>query len=156
LAGHAEEKYDVRMRLAYSWRPWAKEPDKNSISGTPGVLWHATWLIRGRTLNALELWRELSREATRTELLVHLLVDLGRVTATFAAVDEPKDVADVIGDLFDEILVTSKEYLGGGSPEQFEKSWTEGAELLPRLVQVSSPLTRVDPLNPHTFSIFGA
>jgi hypothetical protein len=61
LLHHAEQQYDVRFRLSYSVRPWARAPDENAISGSEGVLWHAWWIVAGRDLNVVELWREISR-----------------------------------------------------------------------------------------------
>jgi hypothetical protein len=85
-----------------------------------------------------------------------LLFDLGSVTATLAAVDEPNKVADTIGHVFDEILMTSRPSGLVASPEEWAERWTRGAERLPRRVQVNSPLTLVDPGQPGAFSIFAA
>jgi len=159
LLDHAERQYDVRFRLGYSVRPWATAPDANAISGSEGVLWHARWVIGGRDLNVAELWTEVARCPPVCELLVHLLVDMGSVTATFAAVDDPANIADAIGDIFDDVLTTSRPSVLRvpiESPEEWANRWTRGAEHLPRRVQVNSPLTLVDPLLPGAFSIFAA
>jgi hypothetical protein len=158
LLDHADRQYDVRFRLGYSVRPWAAAPDENAISGSEGVLWHARWIVGGRDLNVAELWTEVARCAPVRELLVHLLVDMGSVTATFAAVDDPAKIADAIGDVFDDILTTSRPSTPHVpvEPEDWARLWTRGAEHLPRRVQVNSALTLVDPLEQGVFSIFGA
>jgi hypothetical protein len=155
--GHAYYKYDTLFRLSYSVRPWATPPDENAISGSEGVLWHAHWAPRGVDLNVTDLWRAIEREPQHRDLLVHLLVQPLSVTATFAAVDDPSMIADAIGYLFDTILETSIKQITDDEPiEAWVRRWTGGAELLPRRIQVDSPLTHVDPNRPHAFSIFDA
>jgi hypothetical protein len=153
LLKHAEEQYETRFRLCYSVRPWANRPDKNAVSGSEGVLWHAHWTMGGRDLDLSELWRELERRGVR-QLLIHLLVDLGRVTATFAAVDAPAAVGDAIGVVFDELLHASSPY-GATSLDDWEGRWTRGVEQLPRVVLANSPLTILDS-DQAQCSIFGA
>jgi hypothetical protein len=156
LLKHAEHQYETRFRLSYSLRPWATPPAVGEISGTPGVLWHAHWTIAGRDLNVRNLWSEIERSRTERDLIVHLLFDLGSVTATFAAADDSAAIADAIGCVFDAILTESRPANPGVDPETWSASWTRGAELLPRCVQVNTPLTLVDPYLPHAFSIFSA
>jgi hypothetical protein len=155
--GHAYYKYDTLFSLSYSVRPWATPPDENAISGSDGVLWHAHWSPRGVDLNVADLWRAIEREPQHRDLLVHLLVQPVSVTATFAAVDDPSMIANAIGYLFDTILETSIKRTAHDEPiEAWVRRWTGGAELLPRRVQVDSPLTNVDPHQPHAFSVFEA
>ncbi|MBS1870242.1 MAG: hypothetical protein JSS99_11320 [Actinobacteria bacterium] len=155
LLKHADRQYDVRIRLSYSVRPWAAAPKRERISGTEGVLWHAMWLVGGRDLNVVDLWNEIDRDPVVRDGVIHVLVGPGQVTATFAAVDDPSAIADAIGLIFDDILTESHDS-GAGDPEQWVERWTHGAEKLPRRVQVATPLTLVDPYNPHAFSIFAA
>lgn len=155
LLHHADQQYDVRIRIGYSVRPWATSPERNAISGTPGVLWHARWWVGSRDLNVVDLWNEISRHSLVRDLVVHVLVDPGEVTATFAAVNDPGEIADAIGFIFDGIL-TESHALGSPLPDDWTERWTRGAGQLPRRVQVSSPLTLVDPHNPRAFSIFAA
>jgi len=84
-----------------------------------------------------------------------LLLTPGRVTATFAAIDDHAAIADAIGHIFDEILMASDDHFGQISIEEWTDWWTLGAEALPRRAQVDSPLTRVDPPRP-AFSLFEA
>ena len=156
LLEHASRNYDVRFRLSYSVRPWATAPDERSVSGSEGVLWHAHWMIAGRDLNVGELWAEVARPGLPRESVVHLLVHPGNVTATFAAVDDARQIADEIGYTFDDILTTSHEHVAVGSADEWWNGWLHGAELLPRRAQAASPLTLIDPLRTDTFSIFSA
>jgi Swt1-like HEPN len=142
LLGHGEDQYETTFQLWYSVRPWSTWPDKNQIAGSEGVLWHARWSMGGRDLDVRQLWRELS--ASVRKLLVHLLVDVGHITATFAAVDNPTKIADAIGAIFDDLLVTSRPFRGN-SLDDWEGRWTEGVDELPRVVQANSPLTILDP-----------
>ena len=156
LLKHAERQYETRFRLSYSARPWTTLPAVDEISGTAGVLWHAHWVIGGRDLNVVRLWKEIERSRAQRDLIVHLLFDIGSVTATFAAVDDPDAIADAVGHVFDALLTESRPAHPGADLETWGASWTRGAELLPRCVQVNTPLTLVDPYLPNAFSIFAA
>lgn len=156
LLKHAERQYDVRFRLAHSRRPWAESRDQGVMSGTAGVLWHATWIVGGRDISITELWSHLNRHKSVGDLLVHLVVDPGTITATFSAVDDPADIADAIGNIFDEICMNSRPHIPTQSAEDWSSRWLNGIETLPLRVQAMSPLTLVDPAHPGLFSIFSA
>lgn len=156
LLEHADLQYDVRISLSYSVRPWAASPKQNTISGSEGVLWHADWWAGTRDLNVVDLWRELERHPLVRDLVVHLLVDPGQIKATFSAIDDPGEIADAIGSIFDDILVHSHHHLGTGNADDWLERWTRGAGQLPRRVQVGTPLTLVDPYRPQAFSIFSS
>jgi hypothetical protein len=156
LLGHARRQYDVRFELCYSVRPWATVDDENIISGREGVLWHAIWILRGREVNVAKLWSEVARPGLPRESLVHLLVDSGRVTATFGAIDGANQIAEEIEHTFNDVLVESRDYVVRDSIDDALKYWTEGGERLPRRVQVMSPLSQVDDLHRTWFSVFAA
>jgi Swt1-like HEPN len=157
LLDHADRQYDVRFRLSYSTRPWAAVPqDEDSLSGHEGVLWHAMWILSGREVNVAELWSEVARPGLPRDALVHLLVNLGRVTATFAAVDDPDRVSDEIGHTFDDVLVVSREQDRAASTDEFVDRWTHGGEMLPRRVQTMSPLSLADEPSRSSISVFAA
>ena len=156
LLKHAQRQYETRFTLTYSVRPWAEQPEKNHVSGRPGGLWHANWTIGGRELNVASLWEEILRQDMDRGLLVHVLCDICSVTATFATLDDPKGTADAIGHVFDAILMTSRPTRHPIDVESWEQRWLAGAELLPGIVQVNSPLTLFDHYNPSALSIFGA
>lgn len=106
LVRHAEERYGTRLVLRVSRRPWVRWPV--DFEQAPGVLWHAEFLLRGRTVDPRALWRDSSVSAARP-LLVHMLADdPSHVGFTFAAADEPQDVADAIGNVLDAVLRASQ------------------------------------------------
>jgi hypothetical protein len=160
LIAHAERQYEVRFRLGYSVRPWCAWPREDHITGTPGVLWHAKWILGPNQLTIADLWDERSQRAKPADdLVVHLLVDFTSVTATFAAIDPADQVANAIGEVFDDILTattrTRHDYFGLTTEDSLNH-WRAGAVELPARAQIESPLTDVDPLNPRDLSIFKA
>src|SRR5262249_47467175 len=108
LIRHCRDQYDVRFRLGYSVRPWARAPAEAKISGSDGVLWHAVGVPGPDEAPPAELWRELSAEVR--ELLVHLLFSGMTISASFAAVDDPAAVADAIGETFDRVVETGRRF----------------------------------------------
>jgi hypothetical protein len=149
---HAERHYETRFWLGRTVRPWAQAPDPKRTAGAAGVLWHARWSIAGHELNAAELWRGIQRHETSSRLLIHLLFDLGSVVATFAAVDDPHEVADAIGEVFDSLLESTRPFTDTSAEEWAERSF-RGAGALPRQVQVQGPFTTAEPHQPP-FSLF--
>ncbi len=159
LIGHAQRQYDVRLRLGYSARSWSAWPEEDRVTGTPGVLWHAKWILGPNDLSIADLWHERSRRADPADdLLVHLVADYTSVTATFAAIDPADEVADAIGELFDDILTatTRTRHDFGETTDDYLKRWRAGADALPARAQIESPLATVDPLNPRDVLIFKA
>lgn len=46
LRKHCRRNYGIEFRLHYSRRPWAAPPpEDDTITGTPGYIWHATWQL---------------------------------------------------------------------------------------------------------------
>lgn len=152
-SGHAERKYETRFWLECSVRPWVVDPNAGKMVGVHGVLWYARWSIGGHELNAADLWRRVERRNKPGRYLIHLLFELGSVVATFAAVDDPHEVADAIGETFDAILESARPFRGG-APDDWGRRSLRGADALPRRVQVGGPFTVVDPYQPP-FSLFG-
>ena len=158
LVDHCQEQYDVSFRLSISTRPWGPSIDEvQSITGTPGVLWHTDWILGAEEIRPSDLWKELNEGVH--ELLVHLLIDGTAVKATFAAVDDPVAVADAIGHVFDGIIVASRRFKTL-DPQEPAKDWFDflrlDAETLPAKVQAGSSLALFDPYRPEAFTIFAA
>lgn len=106
LLNHADRQYDTRLLLQTSRRPWAKRPA--SLAAAPGILWHATFRMQDRTVDARELWNDTAMRNVRP-LLVHLEVDdPWHVGFTFAAVDDPHAISDAVGAAFDAVLMVSR------------------------------------------------
>jgi hypothetical protein len=160
LLGHAERQYDVRFRLRASSRPWISVPaEPDRLSGREGVLWHATWILGDWEVRPLDLWEDIRAHPPLDDLIVHLLLDETRVTATFSALDDPTAIADAVGRLFETILEVGLRRRPSASFEDVERYAEERREEvadLPARVQALTPLTLIDPLNPPQFSIFGA
>ena len=155
LLKHAENQYEVRFQLRYSVRPWASRPAADSITGTPGVLWHAEWYTSSREVPVVKLWDRISVRGD-DDRLVHLLHDGWTIVATFPAIDAPEAIADAIGRIFDDVLTTSR-----GRPSAMESTeheldrWKVGSDRLPGRVQIPwTPLSLMDYELP--FSLFGA
>jgi hypothetical protein len=106
LTNHAERQYDTRLILTTSRRPWASQPSE--VRGAPGVFWHANFVMRGRPIDARELWYDSYIRHFR-DLLVHLVATSPwQIGFTFAAVDDDQEIADAIGDAFDAVLMLSR------------------------------------------------
>ncbi len=135
LIKHAQSQYDTHFRLRYSVRPWADSVAPGQrLSGQPGVLWHVTLNQMGRYTHVDELWRDYCMNERARELLVHLLIpDEVTVRATFAAVDDPDEISEVIGRILDSVIATSSWHL----PERS------------RLDIMYDPLDDLPPLDPR-------
>lgn len=105
LMRHAEQRYETTLQVLASRRPWIPWP--SDLRRAPGVLWHADFVLRNRTIDVPALWHDSALERARP-LLVHMLAHAPwHVTFTFAAADNPQDVSDAIGDVFGAVLTTS-------------------------------------------------
>jgi hypothetical protein len=157
LLDHAARQYNTRFQLFYSVRPWAEQPNPNRITGHEGALWHATFWTGDLDVPLAKLWREIARPSVPRDLMVHLLFDAGRITATFSAVDDPGLIADEIGHIFDDILVTSHgQFWEGERLEDVIAGWLRDAAELPRRVQVMTPMTGLENANVDDQAIFFA
>lgn len=149
---HAERQYDTRFHLTLSRRPWAPSAP-GRVSGKPGYLWHATWILGGREIRPTELWKRIAERPELGGRIVHLLLSSPfSAVATFASVDDAGETADAIGAIFDAVIETSHRMSGPGEPEG--PAWGEAAGQLPRKVQTYGALSLFDPYAPPT--IFAA
>lgn len=105
LIRHANRQYDTVLQVRASRRPWAV---KGALAGEPGVLWHADFRLRDRTVDARVLWHDSALAAVRPRLLHMLADDPWNVGFTFAAVDGDEGTADAIGQAFDAVLMVSR------------------------------------------------
>src|SRR5262249_50184558 len=148
-----EWQYDTRFRLEFSARPWAPAREAKAISGEPGYLWHANWILGSGEIRPKALWERLAERPEHSERIVHLLLPSPfSVTATFASVDPPEASADAIGALFDALLETCSR-----ASEPFNSSgenWEDAARDLPAKVQTYSWLSLYDPFT--ALSVFAA
>lgn len=147
LIKHAAQNYEVHFRLVYSRRPWSQGRRTGTrITGSLGYLWHAVFLIRADGFEVADLWNDhdISRPATRNNI-VYLCTDSPQsVDISFAAVDDPKRVADSIGDCFDSVLNASRIGWRGDRSLGAVEKWRERARNLDPRVQVSTAWSMVD------------
>ncbi|MFJ6633324.1 Swt1 family HEPN domain-containing protein [Streptomyces sp. NPDC091376] len=154
LIKHAQLQYDVVFRLSYTIRPFATAPsDGAAISGGAGLLWRATFHMRGQEVRPSTLWRDSYLDLSARQLLVHMLIDHGTVSFTFPAVDDSKRVADAIGEAFDAVLLSARPYRGLSERELVE-SPMRSIHLDPR-IQINSVWNVVDDTT-VPITIFGA
>jgi hypothetical protein len=158
LLEHADRQYDVRFRLACSVRPWGELAEGETLSGTSGALWHATWSIGTGEVDPAKLWAALAGYRHARELLVHVLLSSPwEAEVTFAAVDDPTAVADAIGNCFDALLMYGRRASGPPNLDDADeayKRWRREGEKLPGRVRVGELLSEFDPDAPYT--IFAA
>ncbi|ABW12083.1 hypothetical protein Franean1_2654 [Parafrankia sp. EAN1pec] len=106
LVQHAERQYETRLLVHTSRRPWATWP--SSFERAEGVLWHVGFYMRARSINLRRLWNDGAVVVVRP-LLVHVLSDNPwGVEFTFAAADDPNEISDAIGDIFEAVLGNSQ------------------------------------------------
>ncbi|MEV5972004.1 Swt1 family HEPN domain-containing protein [Streptomyces sp. NPDC051921] len=99
LIRHAKAQYGVTLKVTASQRPWAVWPD--SVENASGILWHAEFYMRHRTLEPTALWSQVRRLSP----IVHVLTaDPHAITFTFSAVDDSHLISDLIGACFDSVL----------------------------------------------------
>lgn len=106
LIRHAEDQYEVSIRLTVSQRPWATWPD--DLSNAPGIIWHCDFFLRRRWIDARAFWN--SDELLLTKYyLIHMLADgPHQVGFSFSAADDPELISDAIGETFDAVLSASR------------------------------------------------
>jgi hypothetical protein len=152
LISHAERQYDTTFELRYSRRPWVKLPNQQStISGVPGYIWHAFWYFRGRRPFQLDrFWKRL--EYYCEPILLVCSDSPSSIEVSFAAVESPIIVADVIGKCFDAALMSLLESTAAAGDDSTWQQWYKDID--PRVL-VRSPWTVIDG-SMHNVSIFSA
>jgi hypothetical protein len=156
LIAHAQSQYEVEFRLGWSKLASAGWVTDDAISGAPGYIWHATWFLRRDELRPVDLWEDLTN-AVRSSPIHIIQSSSMHVVATFAAVDDPTEVADAIGSVFDAILTRSRDFGEPADSEEWSQRWREGADSLPQIVQVGDAvLALFDEYQPDSFSLFAA
>lgn len=140
LVEHAERQYETIFELRYSRRPWAGSSiAKQTISGVPGYIWHASWLFRGgRPFDLFGFWRDI--KTYRNAILMVCADSPSAIEVSFSAVDDPKTIADLVGQCFDAALMN----LGHGRAFDDYTQWRKRyADLDPR-VQVATQWSSID------------
>lgn len=155
LIEHCERKYGTHFRLSYSVRPWAQRPDaRKPISGEPGVLWHADWVLGSRELELARFWKSLPKSTQ--DLCLHVLVGPFSVTATFAAVEDPVAVSEAMAAVFESTIQNSRQMRNEEGGDDWLVRLEASAEELPAKVSYNSAFSLFDTYDPEAFSIFSA
>lgn len=153
LIDHADRQYDTLFELRFSQRHWAESfGTRQTISGIPGYIWHAFWYFRrARPFHLDRFWRDI-RQYHDLVLIVCSDSPLS-LSVSFAAMEEPKRIADAIGSCFDAALNS----LGHGArSEEYYSRWrAQYADLDPRVHVGATPWAMVDDAMGDV-SIFGA
>lgn len=105
LIGHAARQYETKLLLRSSARPWV--PAGQRAGHGSGHLWHADFLVGGRSVDAASLWYDTLVESIRP-LIVHMsCFEPYHVGFTFSGADDDTAVADAIGVVFDAVLMNA-------------------------------------------------
>lgn len=122
LIEHASTQYDTHLALTVSRRPWAQWPE--DLANAPGILWHAGFFMRRRTVDIRDFWHAGSFAVARS-LVVHLAAEhSSHISLTFAAADDDHAIADAIGDALETFLSVSRH---GRLDENEDQRWTRRA-----------------------------
>lgn len=111
LIEHATRQYDTNFRLSISRRPWAEPltPNEAELGCRPGYVWHACWYFRGgRSFNLSKFWRDL--EFANDVVMLVCADTPSSLEVSFSALDDQKQVSDVIGRCFDAALTNLSYY----------------------------------------------
>jgi len=151
LIEHAERQYEASFELRYSRRTWAKSTGKEqTISGIPGYIWHAFWYFKGgRSFDLDKFWRDI--EDCRELILLVCADDPSSISVSFAAVEDPKTIADVIGLCFDAALMR----IGRGHATDDYMQWQQRYATIDPRVQVGTPWSSIEK-SMRGISVFGA
>jgi hypothetical protein len=122
LIDHASSQYGTHLALTASRRPWAQWP--GNLANAAGILWHAGFFMRDRTVDISDFWHASSFAVARS-LVMHLVTeDSSHISLTFAAADDDQAIADAIGDAIETFLSVSRH---GYLEENEEQRWRRRA-----------------------------
>jgi hypothetical protein len=136
LIGHARKQYDTTFRLMLSRRPWATYLTENEVKlgCRPGYVWHACWYFRGgRSFNLSRFWRDLP--LNRGLIMLVCADTSSSLQVSFSALEDQKQVSDVIGISFDAALTN----LGGRLCEGDYVEWARRYSNVDPRVHVATP-----------------
>jgi hypothetical protein len=128
----------------------------------PGYIWHAIWYFRGGRLFELDrFWGNL--EYYREPILLVCADGPSSIEVSFAAMEKPEIVADVIGKCFDSALYSLGPRITGdfiglnrrASPRPWVSAWQQRYNDLDPRVHVWSPWIVIDG-SMRSISIFDA
>lgn len=111
LIEHARKQYDTIFSLRLSCRPWATPFSLNEVQlgCRSGYVWHACWYFRGgKSFNLTKFWRDLE---FKKSLITLVCADSpSSLQVSFSALEDQKQVSDVIGISFNAALMNLGHY----------------------------------------------
>lgn len=144
LIDHCEAQYDVRFRLRYSARPWARPRGATDpISGHPGLIWHAHWTIGIGYIDLRDLWSALSDDL-KSQLIFVCSPSPAEVEISLPAIDNAQSTADAIERYFDYVILSRGRSMDTAAVSALWDSWVEFNDRLDPRVAVDSPWSIVD------------
>ncbi len=142
LIEHANRQYDTSFRLAVSKRPWAESlpPDDGELGSRAGYVWHACWYFRGGwAFDLARFWRDI---AIHKDLIMLVCADSSSsLQVSFSALEDQRQVSDVIGRCFDAALTNRGYHRSEDDPFDWARRF---ANVDPR-VHAGTPWAGVDP-----------
>jgi hypothetical protein len=143
LIDHAQRQYATRFALRWSRRPWAGERgSRRRVSGVPGYLWHARFVIREETIDPLLLWNDDMLDGVREAVLLATFHP-SRVTFAFSASEDPKVIVEAI-DLIFQAVLERENYATERTSAIFYDPLQAASLLLPPKVHVATPWAMVE------------
>ncbi|MEX3839869.1 Swt1 family HEPN domain-containing protein [Paraburkholderia sp. BR10882] len=152
LIDHARKQYDTSFRLSISRRPWAEPLARNEeqLGNRPGYVWHACWYFRGgRPFNLSKFWRDI--EFNKDPIMLVCADTPSSLRVSFSAMEDQRQVSDVIGRSFDAALTTLS--LHPGNDDYIE--WARRYSNVDPRVHAGTPWAAVEP-SMEGVSIFSA
>ena len=149
LVDHADNQYEISLRVAYSRRPWAQPLESGQpVSGSEGYLWHVGFIFGGRRpLDLRRYWSQHVGSTPDSRLVYLTALNPFQVEFSFAAVDDASETADEVGRIFDRILtnrvVSWEDEDPGDGIERIER-WQRSHKDLDARVQVATAWSIVD------------
>jgi hypothetical protein len=157
LVKHARAQYDIVFMCRYSRRPWAGELAAGaSVSGSPGYVWHADWILDLERLDLKGWWDDTSNLIDSwQDHIIYACAGSSRLSVSLPAVDDPAALAEGLRHCF-EAVIHNRSFL---LPHDFTTDWdawhAKHAGLNPRVQLATSGWTTID-YRTRPVSIFGA
>ena len=109
-------------------------------------MWHALFVLHSEGIEPRNLWNDhyIAKPSARNALVLVCLDTPHAVNVSFPAVDDPQDLANVIGNCFDSVINASRLSWEPGTLADGLDRWRERAAQLDPRVQTSTPWALAD------------
>ncbi|WP_175887270.1 Swt1 family HEPN domain-containing protein [Burkholderia contaminans] len=142
LVEHARRQYETTFSLAFSSRPWAQPlmANEDQLGCRAGYIWHARWYFRGgRAFNLAQFWEDI--EIDRDLIMLVCADTQSSLQVSFSALDDQKQVSDVIGRCFHAALTN----LGYHCADDDHVEWAGRYAMVDPRVHAATPWAIVEP-----------